>query len=98
MSASDHLGKQFRLFHGTDRNIEGSHINPTAQPSTSEPTAFASDNLGVARVYGHNLYEVETEGAKYHREGSYTNDKGFKIKRKIDPKVAERYFRITGEF
>jgi hypothetical protein len=93
---------QFRLFHGTDENIEDKHISPTKQEGDewdgNGPTqAFASSKLEDAASYGDKVYEVHPTGdEEYHGYGVYGSEDGFKIKRQLKPEVVDRYKRIVG--
>jgi hypothetical protein len=92
MAAADNLGPQFgRLFHGSVHQIPiGDIVKPNnswGQPD-SMAYAHATDNLLLARQYGHLIYMVEPmdndETLKVHNLGEgYGNhvysQKGFKV-------------------
>ena len=103
MSASDHLSEdQFRLFHGTNRKIKGDVINPTKQrgyewDGNGPHAAFASTHLEDAASYGEHVYEVHpVDYMEHHGYGVVSNEGGFKVKRKLNPEVVDRYSRIVG--
>lgn len=104
MSASDHLSdKQFRLFHGTNKaTIKGGVIQPSKQrgdewDGNGPEAAFASTNLEDAARYGKHVFEVEPHSSmENYGSGVFASEEGFKVKRKIDPKVVDRYSRTMG--
>lgn len=92
--------QQFRLFHGTNKNIRGGFVNPTKQrgdewEGDGPEAAFASNRPDVASEYGTHVYEVKPTGhEEYHGYNVYASDSGFAVKRKLKPEVVERYNRI----
>lgn len=63
MSASDHLGKQFVLYHRTDPTTAGKILEQNKlKPSRSESQVFLSTKLhGGAKPFGRSVVEVEVD-------------------------------------
>ena len=102
MTASDHLSKnQFRLFHGTNKNLKGGFVNPTKQrgdewDGQGPEAAFASSRPDEAAEYGAHVYEVKPTGYEdHHGYNVYSNEDGFEVKRKLKPEVVDRYRKIV---
>ena len=94
MSAQENLShEQFRLYHGSDALIpESQRIEPTLQgfdnrkDIVGQKVAFATTDLGAARHYGKNVYEVHPDEhtEKFNDLGVFISKKGFKIKTKVE--------------
>ena len=102
MTASDHLSKnQFRLFHGTNKNLKDGFVNPTKQrgdewDGQGPEAAFASSRPDEAAEYGAHVYEVKPTGYEdHHGYNVYSNEDGFEVKRKLKPEVVDRYRKIV---
>lgn len=93
---------QFRLFHGTHKNIKNGFIRPTKQhgdewEGDGPHAAFASDRPDVAGEYGGHVYEVKPTGSEEdYGSHVFASDSGFEVKRKLKPEVVERYKRVIG--
>jgi hypothetical protein len=94
---------QFRLFHGTtNQRIRGGVIQPRKQrgpewEGDGPEAAFASSKLEDAASYGHNVYEVHpSDRMDHYGNGVVASEEGFKVKRKMNPEVVDRYSRIFG--
>jgi hypothetical protein len=107
MAAENNLS--FRLFHGTNANIEGKHIwagNPEDYDSeafqqprsrSGEPLAFASNSLHLASEHGDKVYEVHPNDETEHVGSNTYGSPGFEIKRELPSKVIDRYKKVFPE-
>ena len=103
MSQDNLSGEQFRLFHGTNKpKLRGGVVNPSKQrgdewDGNGPHAAFASSKLEDAATYGKHVFEVHPQDyMENYGSGVFASESGFKVKRKMNPEVVDRYSRIFG--